>query len=217
MSHFVYQGKTNSTHRRVAGNRPTVSPLYDFRGGRKYLTHSERNAFLAVASQMPPGVRTFCRTLAYTGARISEVLAITPRRIDMDVRVVVIESLKKRRRGIYRAVPIPAALIEELDRIHNIRQANRRADRIDERLWTWCRTSAWHAVKTCMDLAGIEGAPASPKGLRHTFAVEALKAGVPINLVKRWLGHSRLETTVVYTEAVGDEEEFIASRFWKTF
>lgn len=217
MSYSVYEGKTNSTCTRIADNGSAASPLYDIRGGRKYLTHSERNAFLAAASQMPPEVRTFCRTLAYTGARISEVLAITPRRIDVDVRVVVIESLKKRRRGIYRAVPIPTALIEELNCTHDIKEANRHADRIDERLWKWCRTSAWCAVKRCMDLAGIEGAPASPKGLRHAFAVEALKAGVPINLVKRWLGHSRLETTVVYTEAVGDEEEFIASRFWKTF
>jgi site-specific recombinase XerD len=68
-----------------------------------------------------------------------------------------------------------------------------------------------------LHLAGISGPPANPKGLRHAFGVETLQAGVPINLVKKWLGHSRLETTEVYTNAVGDEEQAIASRFWKTF
>jgi site-specific recombinase XerD len=68
-----------------------------------------------------------------------------------------------------------------------------------------------------MEHLGVSGAPASPKGLRHAFAVETLQAEVPINLVQRWLGHSPLETTVRYTEAVGAEERKIARKFWRTF
>jgi predicted RNase H-like HicB family nuclease len=72
-------------------------------------------------------------------------------------------------------------------------------------------------VKKVMAAAGIAGPQASPKGLRHAFGVGSLQAGVPINLVKRWLGHSRLSTTEIYTEAIGQEEQAIAARAWKSF
>jgi integrase/recombinase XerD len=37
---------------------------------------------------------------------------------------------------------------------------------------------------------------------------------VPLNFVQRWLGHSRMETTAIYLQAIGDEERAIAARMW---
>lgn len=51
--------------------------LFDQFGNRKYLTSTERRAFMDAAKRAAPEVETFCLTLAYTGARISEVLALT--------------------------------------------------------------------------------------------------------------------------------------------
>lgn len=195
----------------------TVSSLYDRRGHRKYLTQSERSAFLRVVAHRPAKVRTFCRLLAYTGARISEILALTPSQIDVSARVVVIESLKKRRRGIYRALPIPLKLLTELERVHGISDAQADPARASVRLWPWCRTTAWQHVKRAMGDASIAGRQAMPKGLRHGFGVSVLQSGVPINLLKRWLGHSRLSATEIYADAVGAEEQAIADRFWRTF
>jgi integrase/recombinase XerD len=79
--------------------------LYDAQGRRKYLTREERQAFLVAAEKAPRHVRTLCLTLAYTGCRISEALALTAEHIDLKAGVVVLESLKKRRKGVYRAVP----------------------------------------------------------------------------------------------------------------
>lgn len=192
-----------------------MSFLYDPEGHRKYLTASERAAFLNAAARQPASVRTFCRLLVYSGARISEILALTPRQIDLTAGVVIIESLKKRRRGMFRAVPLPPALLAEIDEAHGIRQAQ--ANSCADRIWKWCRTAAWRHIKTCMDEAGISGEQAMPKGIRHGFAVSVLQAGVPINLLKKWLGHSRLSTTEIYADAVGAEEQAIANRFWSTF
>jgi integrase len=50
--------------------------LYDQQGNRKYLTKSERDAFIDAARRTSPEIETFCLTLVYTGARISEVLAL---------------------------------------------------------------------------------------------------------------------------------------------
>jgi integrase len=85
---------------------------------------------------------------------------------------------------VYRAIPIPHELIAELERVHGIELARQQPERAKARLWTWCRTSAWNWIKACMELAGIVGPPASPKGLRHAFGVGALQAGVPINMVR---------------------------------
>lgn len=194
-----------------------MSFLFDQQGKRKYLTIAERNAFLAAAARQSSDTRMFCTVLAYTGARISEILALTPRQIDGAAGVIVIECLKKRRRGIFRALPIPPELFVELDGIYNIRAAQRDEQLADHRIWRWCRTTAWNRVKACMVDAEIFGCQAMPKGLRHSFGVGVVQSGIPINLLKRWLGHSRLETTEVYTAAVGAEERAIAERFWTTF
>jgi hypothetical protein len=54
--------------------------LFDQRGNRKYLVARERLSFVYAASKEPEAISTFCLTLAFTGARISEVLALTARR-----------------------------------------------------------------------------------------------------------------------------------------
>ena len=80
--------------------------LFDAEGRRLYLTEEERRAFVLAAAKAPREVRTFCGVLHATGCRISEALALTPRQVDLSGRVIVFESLKKRRRGVFRAVPV---------------------------------------------------------------------------------------------------------------
>jgi site-specific recombinase XerD len=53
-----------------------------------------------------------------------------------------------------------------------------------------------------------------PKALRHAFAVEAGQKGLPLNIVQRWLGHARIETTAIYANAVGKEERDLAEKMW---
>lgn len=48
-------------------------------------------------------MRTLCAVLHATGCRISEALALTAQQIDLTERVIVFESLKKRKRGVCRA------------------------------------------------------------------------------------------------------------------
>jgi integrase len=189
--------------------------LHTADGMRKYLTAGERDRFLRVAEQADRPVRTLCMTLAYAGCRLSEALALTADRVDMETGVLVFESLKKRRTGIFRAVPIPPALLDVLDMVHGIREQQGRRGRGHRiRLWPWSRMTGWRAVHAVMQTAALEGVPASPKGLRHGFGVAAVTAGIPLNLVQKWLGHAQLSTTAVYANAVGTEEKDIARRMW---
>jgi len=42
--------------------------------------------------------------------------------------------------------------------------------------------------------------------LRHTFASHALMAGVPIATVSKWLGHSSVTTTMIYSHLLKDHQ-----------
>ena len=190
--------------------------LFDATGKRKYLTPAERDAFLKAAEKAPREVRTFGGVLAHTGCRLSEALALAADRVDLAAGVVILESLKKRQRGVYRAVPVPPALLDALDVVHGVREAQHGRDAGRNKvLWTWGRTTAWKRVKEVMEAAGIPAGPwASPKGLRHGFGAKGVTSPVPLNLVQRWLGHAQVATTAIYADAVGEEERTIAARLW---
>ena len=182
--------------------------IFDGYGRRKYLTPDERRRFIAACERQPLPQQTFCLLLAYSGCRPSEALELPKCRIDEEMRAVIIRSLKKRgKSAVYRVVPLPDEVLAKL-REHS-------ADlRPGDRLWPWCRTTAWNVVKRVMGALDISGAHACPKGLRHSFGVAAIQAGVSLNLVQRWLGHESIETTAIYTNVIGDEERLIATRLW---
>src|SRR3954449_13245735 len=128
---------------------PTGMQLFDAEGRRFYVTEDERRAFIAAAAKAPREVRTFCGVLHATGCRISEALALTAQQIDLSGRVVVFESLKKRKRGVFRAVPVPPELLDTLDMVHGIRQAQRRGQ-AKALLWPWSRMTAFRRVQEVM-------------------------------------------------------------------
>jgi len=188
--------------------------LYSARGERKYLNRSERERVLAAAAQLDPEHSLFVLVLAWTGARVSEVLALTPRSFQLESGLVTFVTLKRRKHAV-REVPIPPAVMDSLDRVFGLRRLQ-----LDEqgalcRLWGFCRMTAWRVIKRLMAQAQIAGPQACPKGLRHSFGVCSLQSGVPITLVQRWMGHARLSTTSIYLDVSGPEEMSFAQRFWQ--
>jgi len=187
-----------------------AASLFTPAGQRKYLTADERNRFLAAAATARPDVQTLCLMLAYSGCRISEALALTGAALEPSEGLVAIRSLKKRKPGVFRSVPLPPTLFDRLRMVHGAA-----APTAGERLWSLSRGRAWQLVKAVMSEAGIPPGPhATPKGLRHAYALHAIRSGVPLHLVQRWLGHASMATTAIYLQAVGAEEREIAARMW---
>lgn len=181
---------------------------------RKYITESEIFRFLnAVESLGDLHFYAFCRTIVETGCRISEALALTINHIDVDGSTITIETLKKRKKGVYRSIPISKGLMCLVLNAHNI-SFGKYVDNVV--IWPFSRMTAYRRIVSAMSIAGIQGTQACPKGLRHGFAVRALSAGVPLTLVQRWLGHADLKTTGIYLDLVGAEERSMAERIWLT-
>jgi integrase/recombinase XerD len=199
------------------GRRADPQPLslYAPDGARKYLNRDERQRVLAAIEFLEPGQALFALTLAWTGARVSEVLALAPASFQIELAVVSLRTLKRRKLAM-REVPIPPELMDALK--HHFRLDVRQQDpgEANRPLWPWHRVTAWRLIKRVMTQSGIRGLRASPRGLRHGFGVGSLQSGVPVTLVKRWLGHARISTTEIYLNVCGPEELALAERYWES-
>jgi integrase/recombinase XerD len=187
--------------------------LHGSDGARKYLNTAERRRVLAAMTKLEARRALYALTLAWTGARPSEVLALTPASFQIETGVVAIRTLKRRKHFV-REVPVPPKLMAALDREFRLRALQRDIRTATGRLWPWSRVTAWRTIKRVMASVGVVGVRACPRGLRHAFGVGTLQAGVPITLLKRWLGHSRITTTEIYADACGPDEVGFAKRFW---
>ena len=73
--------------------------------------------------------------------------------------------------------------------------------------WRWVKT----AVKRTEELGTIApGKHISTHTLRHSYARHLLMNGIPFNYLSRWLGHSSIQTTLIYLELVPDPSGSLA-------
>lgn len=178
--------------------------VHDAAGRRKYLNAAERLRFLEEADHSTPATRALCYVLAFTGCRISEALALDREHIDHDRMTLRFRTLK-RRRLLFRSVPIPPALSAMLATLPGPQSGT---------VWTLHRATAWKHVQAVMERAGIAGPMACCRGLRHAYGMTAAACAVPPSLIQRWLGHADISTTMIYLDAVGAEERQFAERMW---
>ena len=192
----------------------TEETLFDSDGKRLYLTPNERQDFFVAAKEADRETRTFCHTLHITGCRISEALALTVERIDLNEQSVIFRTLKKREKIHYRSVPVPADYLDSLDMVHGIREAKQQGKNFA--LWDYSRTTAWRKVKEVMMLAGIDVIlpHATAKGLRHAYGIHAIASQVPVTELQSLLGHAALNTTKIYLNVQGQEKRALVSRMW---
>lgn len=84
-------------------------------------------------------------------------------------------------------MPVPPHLLDVLDLVHGIREAQRHGQ-AKALLWLWSRTTGFRRVQEVIAAAGIpEGPHACPKGLRHGFGVQVVSKGIALDMVQKWL------------------------------
>ena len=185
--------------------------LVDTRG-RKYLAADERWRFLEAAARAPkPADQTFALTLAHTGARVSEALAVCPRDVDLEASSIRIRTLK-RRAECWREVPVPPDLLRALEFVHALRSAPAKA--AGKLLWAWLRSTAHRNIARTMADAGVEGPQACPKGLRHGFDIATVATGVPLPTITAAPSHANLQTTAIYTTTADLGARDFLARMW---
>ena len=143
-----------------------------------------------------------------TGARISEVLALTPERFVFDRydHMVILDTLKKRGRPKRKALQrspkrfVPICEPELINRISTYLYMNK--FKKGERLFTMARQSVNRHIKAAVSKAGGAPFPISAHTFRHSFAIHLLLHGRPLKYVSQLLGHSSVKSTEVYTNVL---------------
>ena len=94
-------------------------------------------------------------------------------------------------------IPVKRQLIEEIE--SNVPRGT------IGRIFPYTRQWAWKLITRACALAGIEDGRSHPHTFRHSFAVNCIVSGVPVVVVKDWLGHSNIASTLVYTKVLSQD------------
>jgi len=141
--------------------------------------------------------------LRYTGARISEVTALDDQR-DIDYRSgdITLRVLKRRQAGSKpprKMSPVPLQAVNELARyLAQYPEMRGKVFNID-------RSNFFRTFRELAKAASIPEDLCHPHVLRHTRALELVRAGVPLTIVQDLLGHASLNTTAGYLRFSGLE------------
>jgi integrase len=140
--------------------------------------------------------RTLLMTLYSTAVRRSELCRLQVSDIDSQRMMIRIHQGKGRRD---RDVPLSPKLLETLRLYWRWRKPTTylfpgRGKRADLPIST---NMVWLACRQAAQQAGIRKR-LSPHSLRHSCATHLLDAGADLRTIQVWLGHSRLEHTLVY-------------------
>ena len=167
----------------------------------EYIEAHEVNALMRAAPN--PRARLLMMIEWRAGLRVSEALALEVGDLSLDVDLPTIRVRQGKGRKA-RIVPVHPELhsaltsalqfgnIDAEDKI--VKASRSTADR-------WIREATAGAQK---DGAIAPGRRISNHTLRHSYARHLLTSGIPINYLSRWLGHSSIQTTLIYLELVPD-------------
>ena len=137
------------------------------------------------------------------GLRVSEALALEVRDLSLDSGLPTIH-VRRGKGAKPRIVPVHPELHSALSRSLQfgiIAQGDRLIKASRSTADRWIR-----AAKVKAEEAGAipAGRRISSHTLRHSYARHLLLNGIPINYLSRWLGHSSIQTTLIYLELVPD-------------
>ena len=153
--------------------------------------------------------------LRFTGARLGEVVQIDDT-ADIDFRAaeVRIVTLKRREGKPKRLVPIPDKVISEIATFlatePNMRGRVFSVDANNFRKIFYARALDAGIFQESIDSStGQKSIHPHPHTLRHTRAIELVRAGVPVPAVQSVLGHASMLTTAEYVRLTNSEVKTI--------
>lgn len=206
----------------IAGKRRSIICTREYRlgmspanAGKKYpaeiYTREEIDRLMSRLGRGPTGARNraMVGVMRRCGLRVAEALALQLKDVDLAAGSLQILHGKGDRRRIVGVDQETVALIE-------VWLQHRKALKVPPGCPLFCVISkptlgkevyssyVREMLKDAGRKAGIEKR-VHPHGLRHTFAVELMREGVPTLLIKKALGHASLDTTERYLDHLGND------------
>ena len=161
----------------------------------------------------PTGVRNraLVAVLWRCGLRLGEALALQPKDFDPDAGTLVVQRGKLGKRRVVGVDAGTAALVGRWLEVRRKRGINGRTLFCSLRGRPMDQSYVRHLLPRLARKAGVERR-VHAHGLRHAFAVDMVRSGAPLYVVRDALGHSSVATTQVYLSRVGAHEAVTAMR-----
>ena len=172
-----------------------------------YLTRLEIDALLSMPDQRTWSGRrdhALILTAVQTGARLSEITALTRQSVSLDAgaHIQIIGKGRKERctpLTKHNAAVLRSWMKNPVRSEVGILFPNAQGGRLSaDGLQYILAKHVAAARKVC---SSLKHKRVTPHMLRHTTAMELLQAGVDITVIALWLGHESLDTTRVYLDA----------------
>ena len=173
----------------------------------EYLEADEVGAIIRAADD--PRARLLMLEQWRAGLRVSEALDLEFSDLSLESNnpTLRVRSGKGRRTRVVPVHPELAAAFRMALSYGNVREG-RLIDVHRVTAWRWVQT----AVRRAEELGALlPGRRVGTHTLRHSCARHLLMHGIPINYLSRWLGHSSIQTTLIYLELVPDPTGSLAS------
>jgi len=198
-SFFKYMVDTGRMKENPTQNLP--SPQVS-RHALNFLSSSEYQKLLAEAKKLstPEAKRdaVMLELLYATGLRISELVALNVRNIDLEQNCVHINFKRKVPFEHHLSLILKNFLrSDRLDLLYDEKEEalflNRRGKRLT-------RQGFWQIIKGYASRAGL-GGKVTPQALRHSFARRKLQSGTELRQLQQLLGHAYISSTRVYQQS----------------
>jgi len=175
----------------------------------RHLSESALNTLLDAPDQQTPLGRrdyTLLLFLARTGARVSEAIGVDAADLRLDRPPHVLLRGKGRKERWVPLAPDLARALVNFRKERGLGYDEREPVFVGARGGRLTRFGTTHVVRRAVRLAaahapGLTRERVSPHLLRHSLAMQLLRAGTDLVTIQAWLGHANLSTTHRYAEA----------------
>lgn len=158
----------------------------------KYLSREELDKL--VDGMPDPRYAVLVQLLFETGLRISEAFVLTP--LNIDFKRLIIRGIGKGRKEY--EVLISQEINDSLVAMTETMEEH-------ERFWRMNKDSFRQYLTRHALL--ILGKRVHPHMIRHTTGTELRRAGVPLESIKEYLRHAKMDTTLIYAETTDKEKQ----------
>jgi integrase/recombinase XerD len=180
----------------------------------KFLNSSEIDALFAAADvSTETGLRdrAMLELMYACGLRVSELVNLTVRDIDLDTAILTCTGKGNK----MRRVPMGSSAVNWLREYLTVRLRHVDPDVrnlfVDSLGRPLTRQIIWTKIKEYGERCGITGV--SPHTLRHSFATHLVQNNADIRSVQQMLGHADISTTQIYTHITSKQMKKNYDRF----
>jgi integrase len=210
---FMRQAFEQAVENGISAHNPAAKLLCPkgYVGRRSAITDRQRELLLRACKEGEYG--TWVLLMLYCGLRPGEGRLLREKDVDLKNKKLFINGTKTK--AAKRYVPIPEklclrlrqALAEPFEMLLKDKHGNPITPGWQRRVW----------AKMIADMDALDNAvhpvdkDFTAYCLRHTFATDLMAAGVPINIIKEWMGHTSIVITL-NTYVHPAEDSFESSR-----